>query len=149
MIEPTDTELHKEQEPTPRLPRVLMVEDERSLEKLFRMAFEGKVDVERESYPRGKDAIDMLRKRGSDNPVDVLITDIGLEDGGEVGFDVVEIFKEKFPTAKVILLTGTPYKAERKYTPEQLEGLNIKVVSKPCSPVALLAMVKSLSPSAK
>lgn len=142
MTEPINPELHREQEPTPRLPRVLLVEDEGIVEAMLRMAFKGKVDVEKESYPRGKEAIDMLRERRGDNPIDVLITDIGLEDGGEAGFDVVTAFKKKFPAAKVIFLTGNAFKAEKKYTPEQLESLNIKVVPKPCSPTVLLAMIK-------
>ncbi|MBI4089281.1 MAG: response regulator [Candidatus Levybacteria bacterium] len=132
----------REQEPSPRLPRVLIVEDEGTVEDLLRAVFEGEVDVEAKSFPKGEDAITMLEKRGDSEPIDVLITDLGLNDGPESGFNVAEVFKKKYPNAKIIFLTGSAYKVTEKYTPEQRKALNMKVVSKPCSPMALLAMVK-------
>lgn len=149
--QPNNPELKdKETEPISRPPRVLIVEDEGNIEGVLRGSFEfgGGVDVEEESYPCGKDAIDMLDKRGEDEPaIDVLITDLGLQDGEETGFDVAEAFRKKFSTAKIIFLTANFAKVEKKYTPEQLKALNMQIVKKPFSPAVLLGIVKTSTPS--
>lgn len=142
MSEPDSFIAVEDHEPTPRLPRVLIVENDEMMDRLLRDTLEGHANVEKK-YARGKEVIDMLHQRGlGDFPLDVLITDAGVLGDESDPFDVADVFKEKFPHGKVIFLTISPQIVMERYAPGKLEELGIEIILKLPLPQGTMAEIR-------
>lgn len=111
---------------------VLIVEDDKNTNSFLSEALEEEGQIEKTSYTSAKQAIAMLEQKKPDDPeIDLLITDIGLDDGENAGTRVAEAFRKKYPKSNIVFLTGNVYKLDDLYTPEQKIELNFETWAKP------------------
>lgn len=89
--------------------KVLMIEDDMNLQKLYTEALKGIDDVQFSAAPTGKEGIEKCKKEVPD----LIILDIMLP-GGMNGFDVAEELKRDPHMSKIPILVLTNLDSERK-----------------------------------
>lgn len=116
--------------------KILMVEDDKSVAEMMAMFFK-KENWQQDVAYDGEEAVEMFKKNA--DKYDLITLDLNLpkKDGIQVAKEVREIS----PTVPIIMLTARDSEAD------QVLGLGIGAddyVSKPFSPIALIARIKAL-----
>jgi CheY-like chemotaxis protein len=99
-----------------RVPRVLLVDDERQVSRMLRSSLElsGR-DVVVVDVPSGEEAVSELGR----GPVDLLVSDLRLH--GMTGLELLAQVRQRNPEARAILISGQPTPEEA----EQAESLGV------------------------
>lgn len=141
-------DLKKESEIGSRKPRVLIVEDDEAVSKLLHAILEEDVQIEEGNYVSAQQTVAMLDQKSPDDPkIDLLISDLGLEDGAVAGTRVVEAFRKKYPESSIVILTGNRNKMDGLYAPGQREELKFEVWDKPLHFPALRQKISAVKTS--
>lgn len=123
-----------------RKPRVLIVEDDKATQMLLKAMLQGKAEV-LGVFDRAEDVEKWLSDRSDFSP-DLTITDLGLLDGEDAGFRVVEAVRQKYPNCEIDMLTGRANQLLSQDT--QARGIT-NVMGKPFSPRDYRERIASLT----
>lgn len=128
--------------PQERRPRVLIVEDDEVVQMLLEATLQGKAEI-LGVFDRAEDVEKWFGDRSeSDSSPDLTITDLGLLDGKDAGFRVVEAVRQKYPNCEIDMLTGRAGQLLSQDT--QARGIT-NVVAKPFSPSKYSERIASLT----
>jgi CheY-like chemotaxis protein len=88
--------------------KILLVDDEKQLRSMLRIALES-AGHEVEEAVDGKEAIESYRN----HPADLLLTDIVMP--GQEGIETIMQFREKYPELKIIAMSGGGQNSGQSY----------------------------------
>ncbi len=131
------TSIQTAQSPRPVAARILVVDDEESIRDLCARV------LSRAGYtvitaPSGEDAVALLTREA----FALVISDIRMP--GISGLEVLERAKATYPEIRVVLITG--FGTPQMLTRAQQSGAD-RILTKPFSPMELLAAVREILPS--
>jgi CheY-like chemotaxis protein len=115
---------------------LLVVEDDESVLRLMRLTL-ARGNHKAEFVTSKEEAVEKLNDRT--NIYDLVVTDLGLPEGADAGFDVAKVAKEKRPGIGVIIFTGSAPRAEDFMA--RNPGTVDVVIAKPFSPNAFNAKI--------
>jgi len=108
-IQPVEQEINKFVQPNTHKPdtmKLLIVDDERDIEQLYRLSFRKEIKEGRLQLMFAFSGSEALEVMATLEPMDVvlLLSDINMP--GMTGFDLLQITKEKYPYLKIFMVSA-------------------------------------------
>lgn len=131
---------NRESAEKPSRVKIVIAEDDELVTGLLKATL---TDSDITFFTTAEDALEELRKRKKqNNPVDLVITDVGLEGDKNGGFVLAEQIAEENLSPSVFFLTGNPNSVVSRYNEKQRQEMGIeRVIGKPVSPLKLMGWV--------